>query len=999
MALVRMNVLNVRPESALSIALDDFRSILTEEQRTRFVTTPTPDANAAVRLATEIDRENVNRTGRCLGVRLLTFLESVNKFSNIVDTFVSTNPQIAGLVWGSIKLTLLVANNFISYFDKLSDMFMQLGRTCPRLAEFGSIYLTSTRLQRALCEYYAVVVSLCKSAVEFSRKPVISQAAITILRPFELQFGPQQKKLMEFSQDICGEISLAAKKAQDQESKIQAMERKEASRYRASSKLFQDQLTREQLEAKQRAARFRVLNLMSMYDYQKTWKQAPFWALSSASIIADLLSSSSSTKLVSYFFCRFDEAESTVARTIIGGIARQLLNNVSHEVFTKLDRDIYDNNLGIDRVLEILSRTFKENCRYFIIIDGIDECKHAEIQQVFEFLKNLLSVPNTNIKVYYTCRLSGITWVLPTARQWQITIDPHDIEADIDHFIQATLDQKLEDETLRLRNPKIILTIQKALMEKTQGMFLWAAFQIENISAQRTDHDMIEAIQDLPEDLPRTFERILKKLCQRNDARFASKIFDWLTVAKRPLMLEELREAIAVIPPKTEFDAAYLVNDMTQTLACCGCLVVVDEEQETVHFTHHSVKQYLSQDCSDPLISKYHVDVEAADKSAGDICITYLSFGVFDRRVAKASISEARFSDIPAAIVRQQIPYSKLTNKIAALAFLSKRDTLGDAIHRQLGEITGKTQQQYCFLVYAQKWWITHTKHIEPSSRRLWELWCGLLVDQNSKADKPWSPQGWSSHDPHYDMSSWAISNDHIGLLIHIFTSGTSADWSKYKKVSYLTELARLRRWRVLYVVLDILWKNPLLDTSDLDKIQTELLAPAAWFDQISLFQLCVTELGNVHMTTHHDVLKEKFNMNFEKMINGQPLFEFWSPLALAATAGHIRVVEYIMARPHSAHEFRADLPQALVAAAGYDNVEVVRYLLSLEEEVIRYASEDDETGQTVRRRRFFDHYLKDSTGQTAVDYLAARRHYELVRLLRPTVLSNKYNTDAARAQ
>ena len=62
---------------------------------------------------------------------------------------------------------------------------------------------------------------------------------------------------MEFSQDIHDEISLASKKAQDQESKLsklQAMELGESSRYRASGKHFRNQLTREQLEAKQQAA-------------------------------------------------------------------------------------------------------------------------------------------------------------------------------------------------------------------------------------------------------------------------------------------------------------------------------------------------------------------------------------------------------------------------------------------------------------------------------------------------------------------------------------------------------------------------------------------------------------------------------------------------------------------------------------------------------------------------------------------------------------------------
>ena len=170
MALVHTTAAKLQPAISLNVALSDFEAVLTEEQKRRFTASPVPDANAAVRLAIEIDHDNASRRGRCLGTRLVRFFESVQQFSDVVGTFASSNPQIAALVWGGVKLSLLVVNNFASFFDKLSTVLMQIGRTCPRLAEFGAVYITSTRLQRVLCEYYAVVVKLCKSAIEFSRK-------------------------------------------------------------------------------------------------------------------------------------------------------------------------------------------------------------------------------------------------------------------------------------------------------------------------------------------------------------------------------------------------------------------------------------------------------------------------------------------------------------------------------------------------------------------------------------------------------------------------------------------------------------------------------------------------------------------------------------------------------------------------------------------------------------------------------------------------------------
>ena len=57
------------------------------------------------------------------------------------------------------------------------------------------------------------------------------------------------------SQVIHDEVSLASKEAQHEESKLQAMERKKASKYRSSSMHFQNELTQEQVVLKQRAAR------------------------------------------------------------------------------------------------------------------------------------------------------------------------------------------------------------------------------------------------------------------------------------------------------------------------------------------------------------------------------------------------------------------------------------------------------------------------------------------------------------------------------------------------------------------------------------------------------------------------------------------------------------------------------------------------------------------------------------------------------------------------
>ena len=82
-------------------------------------------------------------------------------------------------------------------------------------------------------------------------------------------------------------------------------------------------------------------------------------------------------------------------------------------------------------------------------------------------------------------------------------------------------------------------------------------FQIHHICNQRSDKSILEAIQGLPRDLPKTFDRILRKLSETEEAEpeLARQIYNWLAVAKRPLTLEELREAVAINPSKSDLDA------------------------------------------------------------------------------------------------------------------------------------------------------------------------------------------------------------------------------------------------------------------------------------------------------------------------------------------------------------------------------------------------------------------------------------------------------------
>jgi hypothetical protein len=100
------------PAKLLNDAIDDFKRILTEDQRTTLQNIQAiPDADAVLVFTAQLDSSQ-HRRGRSIATRLHPVLQSVREFSAVIDTFVSSNPEVAALIWGSVKLTRISLSTF-----------------------------------------------------------------------------------------------------------------------------------------------------------------------------------------------------------------------------------------------------------------------------------------------------------------------------------------------------------------------------------------------------------------------------------------------------------------------------------------------------------------------------------------------------------------------------------------------------------------------------------------------------------------------------------------------------------------------------------------------------------------------------------------------------------------------------------------------------------------------------------------------------------------------
>ena len=96
----------------LSLALDEFQRNLLPDQKVYLSSLANkPSAEDVIDITRKIKEKNSDRKSQVFATRIHGVLESIRQYCTIVDTVVGPN-QIAAIVWGSVKLVLLVSSLF-----------------------------------------------------------------------------------------------------------------------------------------------------------------------------------------------------------------------------------------------------------------------------------------------------------------------------------------------------------------------------------------------------------------------------------------------------------------------------------------------------------------------------------------------------------------------------------------------------------------------------------------------------------------------------------------------------------------------------------------------------------------------------------------------------------------------------------------------------------------------------------------------------------------------
>ena len=163
--------------------------------------------------------------------------------------------------------------------------------------------------------------------------------------------------------------------------------------------------------------------------------------------------------------------------------------------------------------------------------------------------------------------------------------------------------------------------------------FRWVFCQLETLQ-HCLPQNIPRALRELPTSLDETYERLLKEIATAN-RHHAYRLLHCLTVARRPLRIEELAEVLAL-----DFDEAkdgipelkedWRWEDQKETVmsTCSSLIAIVDDgHHSVVQFSHFSVKEYLTSDrlaTSGTDISLFHIPPELAHTVFVKACLGVL---------------------------------------------------------------------------------------------------------------------------------------------------------------------------------------------------------------------------------------------------------------------------------------------------------------------------------------------------------------------------------------
>lgn len=336
----------------------------------------------------------------------------------------------------------------------------------------------------------------------------------------------------------------------------------------------------------------------------------------------------------SYFFFKND-SKSTTTQLLLS-LALQMAKFHHGFLHTILDliRNDGEVNTQDDRAIWttiFLGRLFKApfpQPQYWVI-DALDECPKKSLRSLIrKFGKIDPAIP---LRIFVSSRPdssgSPLRQFLNEEKigWFELQTGTTGSVADIAAYVgsQPWLLDRLSEEDRR--------TILSDIIEKANGIFLWASLIVARLEEVYSIEDIRNAVDETPSEMNGFYGRILERITRSPNAEKARCILKWVICAPEPLTAEELKEVVRIDIGHRLISPAS--GDIFSEI-CGGLLTIHKDVESRIQMMHQTVKEFLTSSAS-----KFYVEQREAHENIARLCLEHMTGRNGLRRIARRPIA------------------------------------------------------------------------------------------------------------------------------------------------------------------------------------------------------------------------------------------------------------------------------------------------------------------------------------------------------------------------
>ena len=113
-------------------------------------------------------QEEQAETGRLRHLRKIEpYLQRLSQFQYVIDTFMQVKPEILALIWGPIRLLLVLTSTLSKSYDAIREIMFDIGSRLPLFEAYSELFDTNDRILDVLCLFYQDILDFHLTALKF----------------------------------------------------------------------------------------------------------------------------------------------------------------------------------------------------------------------------------------------------------------------------------------------------------------------------------------------------------------------------------------------------------------------------------------------------------------------------------------------------------------------------------------------------------------------------------------------------------------------------------------------------------------------------------------------------------------------------------------------------------------------------------------------------------------------------------------------------------------